>query len=134
MKDTEDGRIKLPFKRADVYLIVCSLAVAAILFVMGIIVTAGGHNKLRVCAYRDGELCLDRDISDDVTTTLTGPDGENIVVIHDNSVYVESADCPGQDCVKMGKISKAGEEIVCLPHRLVIRIEGDENVIDAVVR
>ena len=135
MKDAADGGRKLPFKRADVILIICSLAVAAVLFVTGIISAAGGETQLRVRAYRDGEPCLDCAITDEVRTVLTGSDGEeNIVVIHDSGVYIESADCPGRDCVKMGRISRAGEEIICLPHRLVIRIEGGEAEIDAVVR
>lgn len=135
MKDAADGRNKLPFKRADVILIVCSLAAAAVLFVMGIVFTAGGQTQLSVHAYLDGELRIDRALSDDERTVITAADGgENTVVIHDNCVYVESADCPGQDCVKMGRISKAGEEIVCLPHRLVIRIVGGEAGIDAMVR
>ena len=135
MRNAADGRMKLPFKRADVILIVCSLAVAAALFVTGIVSAAETQTRLCVRAYLDGELCLDLAVSDDVRTAVTRPDGgENIVVIHDNAVYVESADCPGQDCVRMGKISKAGEEIICLPHRLVIRIEGGEAALDAVVR
>ena len=135
MKNARDGRRKLPFKRADVILIICSLTVAAVLFVAGIISPAGRLTQLRVRAYRDGELCLDHAVTDELRTVLTGHEGgENVVVIHDNGVYIETADCPGQDCVKMGRITKAGEEIVCLPHRLVIRIEGGKAGIDAVVR
>ena len=37
---------------------------------------------------------------------------------------VSSADCPTQDCVRTGEISQAGQSIICLPARIVIRIEG----------
>ena len=39
--------------------------------------------------------------------------------------HVTDADCPDQVCIRMGKISKTGENIVCLPHKLVVQLEGD---------
>ncbi len=130
------GRKRLPFKRADVILIVCSLMVAVLLFCAGLIFSAAGSEGLKVRAYSDGILCLDESITAELRTVLAYPDGgENTVVIHEGRVYVESADCPGHDCVNMGMISKAGEEIICLPHRLVIRIEGpDDGKVDVMVR
>ena len=135
MKDSGSGRIKLPFKKADVILIICFLAAAAVIAAVGLFFKGNEDAGLRVRVYCDGELYLEHDLSEDFRSVLTDPEGgKNIMVIHDNSVCVESADCPGLDCVKMGNISRAGEEIVCLPHRLVIRIEGGEAAVDAVVR
>ena len=39
-------------------------------------------------------------------------------------VRVERADCPTQDCVRTGTISRAGQSIVCLPARVVVSLEG----------
>lgn len=39
-------------------------------------------------------------------------------------VRVTSADCPTQDCVRTGRISRAGQSIVCLPARVVVTVEG----------
>lgn len=52
------------------------------------------------------------------------PDGteENIIEIGTGYVRMVSASCPDQICVKTGQISKPGESIVCLPHRLIITI------------
>jgi hypothetical protein len=33
-----------------------------------------------------------------------------------------SADCPGGDCVRAGTIKNAGESVVCLPHKLTVRL------------
>lgn len=41
-----------------------------------------------------------------------------------DGVQVEEADCPTQDCVRTGTISRAGESIVCLPARIVVTLEG----------
>ena len=44
------------------------------------------------------------------------------------------ANCGDHTCVRMGRISRAGEAIVCLPHRLVVEIVGGEAAADAVTR
>ena len=46
---------------------------------------------------------------------------------------MEDADCPDKVCVKTGKIKNPGQTIVCLPHRTVIEITGDNADIDAAV-
>lgn len=55
-------------------------------------------------------------------------DGEysNIITIKNREVYMKSSDCPDQICFKQGKIKKQGESIICLPHKLVIRIASEE--------
>ena len=62
--------------------------------------------------------------------------GVNKVVINDGKVSMTEADCPDELCVKTGKISRVGETIVCLPHRVVVEIKGsqDDDSIDSVVR
>ena len=39
-------------------------------------------------------------------------------------VRVVSSDCPTQDCVHTGQISRAGQSIVCLPAHIVITLAG----------
>ena len=39
---------------------------------------------------------------------------------------VALSDCPTQDCVHTGTITRSGQSIVCLPARIVIRLEGGE--------
>ena len=51
-------------------------------------------------------------------------DGHITLVIERGGVYVEYADCPTQDCVSTGKITRTGESIVCLPNRVVVTLEG----------
>ena len=48
----------------------------------------------------------------------------NVVVISGGTVSVTEASCKNQVCVKHGAISRSGESIVCLPNRLVVRIEN----------
>ena len=44
------------------------------------------------------------------------------VAVTPDGVRVDHADCPTQDCVRTGTISRAGQSIVCLPARIVITI------------
>ena len=49
---------------------------------------------------------------------------------------MEEADCPTQDCVHTGTITRAGQSIVCLPARIIIRLEGgtvDKDAPDVVI-
>ena len=49
-------------------------------------------------------------------------------------VFVASSDCPTQDCVHTGTISRGGQSIVCLPARLSVRlVGGGDNGVDAVI-
>jgi hypothetical protein len=48
----------------------------------------------------------------------------NVVVISGGTVSVTEASCKNQVCVKHGAITRPGESIVCLPNRLVVRIEN----------
>lgn len=38
--------------------------------------------------------------------------------------YVADADCPDRVCVNTGKISRAGQSIICIPNKLSVKITG----------
>lgn len=63
--------------------------------------------------------------------------GGNTLRIEPGRICVVRADCPDQTCVNMGWLSHGAMPVVCLPHRIVIRLEekvaGMESF-DAVVR
>lgn len=57
---------------------------------------------------------------------------QNVVEIKDGKVSVIDADCNNRACVKSNAISKKGEQIVCLPHKLIVVIKGgSEGELDA---
>ncbi len=106
-----------------VLLIVCGLAGSAFLVMTQ--ADMGSAAKVTV----DGKEYGTYPLSEDRTVDLgTG----NIVSVKDGSVYMESATCTGQDCVHEGKISKPGRTIVCLPHKVLIEIEGGGDGFDTI--
>jgi hypothetical protein len=55
---------------------------------------------------------------------LGGAERYNLIMAEDGRIRVAEADCPDQICVRTGWISVAPQQIVCLPYRVVIRIES----------
>lgn len=49
--------------------------------------------------------------------------GSNTVIIKDGIVYMKKANCKNQVCVNKGKISNKGDEIVCLPNKVIVEIK-----------
>ena len=48
----------------------------------------------------------------------------NILTIINNEAYMSNALCPDKICVERGRVSKSGEEIICMPNRVIVRLEG----------
>ena len=57
--------------------------------------------------------------------------GRNVVVIDRGGVSVTESSCPDGSEVKSGRITKPGQSLICLPNRVVVRLEGNSGV-DAV--
>lgn len=55
------------------------------------------------------------------------------IQVDSGGVCVVHSDCPGQDCVHTGAISRAGQSIVCLPAQVVISLESASSDVDAVL-
>lgn len=54
----------------------------------------------------------------------------------ESGLRVAASDCPTQDCVHTGIIARSGQSIVCLPARIIIRLEGgtaEDGGVDAVL-
>lgn len=50
--------------------------------------------------------------------------GHNTVHVAPGAISVTAADCPDKVCVNQGELRGGGIPIACVPHRLVIQIEG----------
>lgn len=87
--------------------------------------------------WQDGKLVCTIDpaaVREDFELVLTYPAGRSIVRAGPDGVYIASADCDNQDCVRHGALKKNGTPIVCLPERIVIRYREDGDAVDAVIQ
>jgi len=48
----------------------------------------------------------------------------NVVHVHDGGVEVEDANCPDDVCVETGFINTKSRTIVCIPHKVQVKIVG----------
>ncbi len=63
-------------------------------------------------------------LNENFKTDIVSQDGKvNTLVIDSGKAYISYAECPDKICVAHRKISREGETIVCLPHKLVIGID-----------
>ncbi|CZR00835.1 Hypothetical protein Tpal_2577 [Trichococcus palustris] len=104
---------------------------------------ANAENRERIAVVSvDGKAVKEFALRDDgKTETYVCVDGhghENTIVREGSVIYMDSADCKDQLCVRMGAKSKAGETILCLPNRVLIEVKAspdtqtDENALDII--
>lgn len=125
------SRIKMsPKLRNDIIL----FAVIIILAVAGIFILnfsrAEGNS---VIIFVDGVETARYSTHSDIEKVIETEWGSNTLVIKSGKVSVENADCPDLVCEKHREISKDGETIICLPHKLVIEISEETDYLDVVV-
>ncbi|MCX7795415.1 MAG: NusG domain II-containing protein [bacterium] len=63
-------------------------------------------------------------LSENRIVEVLGPLGKSIIEIKDRRVRMLFSPCPDKLCIKEGYIDKAGQVIICVPNRVVIKIEG----------
>lgn len=107
-----------------------------ILFILVLLVLAGGiwlytylsrESGADVVVSLAGEELCRLPLGEDAEM-LIGEEGRtNLLVISDGEAAIVEASCPDHVCVKSGKVSFGGQTIVCLPHKLVVSIEGGED-------
>lgn len=83
--------------------------------------TEGDYAVISVDGHEVERYSLSADTEKDIVT-----EGGKInrLIIEDGKAYISHADCPDKICVSHRKISKEGETIICLPHKLVVSIES----------
>ena len=124
-------------KKLNLILIVAIAAVACAGLFATRLMGANTDADTATVVIRDGEQNVyELPLGQDATKTITTDLGTNVIEIKDGRVHVEEADCPNQDCVHQGWIDAAGQQIVCLPHKLTVDIvdEGAEAAYDVMGR
>ena len=120
---TNPSQHELKFNRFDalVALLIALLAVAAALWFY---LPRSQSGQLTVVISVAGEETRRVPLSDFTETTVTGGGYTLRVSTRDGGVAVTDSDCPTQDCVHTGVITRAGQSIVCLPAQVVVHLEG----------
>ena len=106
----------------DVLLICVILCLALGVFVLFKSILKNGKTAV---VKVDNKVVFSADLGKDCSQKIPTEDGYNIIEIKDGAVWVSEADCRDKICVNHRPIGKTGETVVCLPHKLVVEIEGE---------
>lgn len=112
-------------KKADLYLI-------SILVTVALLLCLGYYQKyqkkgdvVRICI--DNQDFKTLSLEKDCEYIIPTPGHHNTLVIKNGFAYISDADCPDKLCVHQKKISHVGETLVCLPHKVIVSIEGEPS-------
>ncbi|MGI6004310.1 MAG: NusG domain II-containing protein [Christensenellales bacterium] len=121
MQNAKDqGKLRIKSAVFIVFFVVVALTCLAAIFFFR---TRGDGDTVRV--YEDGTLLYSVRLSDVAAPFTYAISEGNTAEISPDGARMIWADCPDQYCVHQGKIA-GGLPIVCLPNRVMIRIERQE--------
>ncbi|WP_029230718.1 NusG domain II-containing protein [Butyrivibrio sp. VCB2006] len=114
------------FGKNDVKLVVGLSVVALVICAVLMLFKQDGK---QVVVSVDGVVVSTYSLNDNGTYEIEGYNkGLNTLVIENGVAYMSDASCPDHLCMHMGKISKVGQSIICLPNRVVVEIRGSKDV------
>lgn len=106
-------------QKRDTLLIIVLLLCAALLWLF---LRPGGEGAYAVVTHRGQEIAR-YPLSNDLSVTI-GDDAYNVLTISEGKAFVSEANCGDHTCIHTGAISREGQQIICLPHELIIEIVG----------
>ena len=121
-------------KRGDVVILILALLLCAAPLLM---LLPAPSVPTRAVVRQNGAVLCTVPLEADAEKEILSPDGSGftLVRVQSGTVCIADADCPDRTCVRMGAISRAGETLVCRPHRLPLTREGAAgSAVDAVSR
>lgn len=109
---------------ADIILIASLLVAGGII---AAVLLSGSRNGSKVIVRIDDRIIQELSLESDTEYVIENENGRNVLVIHDGQAWISEADCRDGLCAKMGKISRAGQSIICLPHKVIVEVIGSDT-------
>ena len=111
-------------KKKDLILVGAALLVALVLYAISQVTL--GTQAAQVVVTVGGEEVLRRPLAMSDTYEIAQEDGDvNIIRVENGAVFMLEANCRDGLCIRQGKMKNAAKTIVCLPHELVVRLDGE---------
>ena len=117
---------KIGWRRGDTLLAITLVAVALGIWV-ALMFFSGTGAAVEVTV--EGEVMATLPLGRDITLEIPGAGGQNTLVIANGEARMLTADCPDGICVRHRAISRPGESILCLPHRVAVTVVGGQPAV-----
>ncbi len=117
-------------KRGD-FLLIGGILFVAVILILTLTVFSRDGRTVEVTV--DGIVVTTLPLNTDTQLVINGIGGQNTVVIADGKAYVSNATCPDKVCQRHRAISRSGEQILCLPHKVTVTVVGGQPAVDAEV-
>ena len=109
-------------KKGDIILLI----VLFVAILSGVLFIFLKPKAVQCVVYVDGTERYRYPLNEDLVVMIpTEDDHYNILEIKDGKANVAQADCANQICVHTAPISKVGDSIICLPHKLSVILESE---------
>ncbi len=92
----------------------------------------GSRESSLVRIYSGRELFRELPLAEDTEIQVPGPLGRSVVKIRSGKVFMESSPCTNKVCIHMGRISRSGESILCIPNQISVTVQSSHTDTDAV--
>ena len=116
-------------KKKDIIIIVLALLAAMALWLISQL--ALGTEASSVVVLLDGEEVLRKPLVINNTYEIRQDDGSlNVICVENGAVFMQEANCRDGLCIRQGKMKNGAKTIVCLPHKLVVKMDGDAPISD----
>lgn len=103
--------------------LVLAIISTIIIFIMQSAKTVGKTAEI----YSNNKLIKTVSLNKDDEFTIKNGDNYNIIRIRNGKISVCESNCKNQICVKQGEIDNSLLPIVCVPNRLVIRVDSSKQ-------
>lgn len=115
-------------KKRELILMLVLLAIVLVALTVHLLRGVHASDAWQVVVEVQGEVYATLPLDEDTTLRIESDGGYNLLVVKGGAAYIESADCPGGDCIRHGKIAPDTplnlRLISCLPHAVTVYLKG----------
>lgn len=120
--------------KQDLYLILIIITICIVLYLIFNYVIKNEANKAYVYYDNDLILTIDLNVDEEREYSVDGYNGKVVIQTKKGQIRVKEEESPLHLCSKQGWVSSSVEPIICLPNKIMIKIESTDDEVDAVVR
>lgn len=124
MTESYEAKEKSIFQKNDCILLTVILLFSIVAFLLVYFLSNPGST---VIVTVDGKHFGSWTLTEEQEIAIPGKVGTNLLRITNGAAYISSAECPDLICLHHRPISYNGEQIVCLPNRIIVSIESSHR-------